>query len=246
MALIGKTSRTARPTSPLTAHKELFWLGRFCLLRTPSAPEGGFVLPIATLMLVMLTLVVGGILARTLSRTEQVAAQRNQTMLVNAASPGVERAKAKLQRMFESYGIGFIPSDDRLTQDLRGNNTLSGETRLDLNGDGKGDSAWSFESDINGDGTNEKIGYAIVTSAANGNIAVTSPDTTKASSLVVRYAPLDTSKNTNPLCPQPEYDLDNAWRPTSSSSTFRKTLQIVAWAKNPKTNETVTLGACRT
>jgi hypothetical protein len=202
-------------------------------------------------MLVMLTLVVGGILARTLTRTEQVSAQRNQTMLVNAASPGVERAKAKLDRMFRSFGTGFVPSDDRISQELRQSNTdrnnpapnytLSDETRLDLNGDGILDNAWSFESDINGDGTKEKIGYAIITSSTNGSVGVTSSDTTKASNLVARYAALDTSKNPNPLCPQPQYSLNNAWRPTSSSSTYRKTFQIVSWAKNPKTNETVTL-----
>jgi hypothetical protein len=190
-------------------------------------------------------------LARSLTRTQQAASQRNQTILVNAVSPSIERAKAKLDKLFRQFSGGFIPTDDQIAtvlgkdaapgQTTNPGYSLPDETRLDLNGDGQLDNAWTFESDINGDGVPEKVGYAIISTATQGTVSVADSDSIKATNLVTRFAPLDSVKNTNPFCPKPEFDINQAWQTTKDSSTFRKAFQIVAWAKNPRTHETVTL-----
>ena len=60
----------------------------------------GFVLPTAVMLLLVLSLIVGAILLRTINRTEQVMLSRRDRIIYNAATPAIDRAKAKLEFMF--------------------------------------------------------------------------------------------------------------------------------------------------
>ena len=61
----------------------------------------GFVLPTAIMLLLVMSLVVGGILIRTFNRTQQAITQREAVEIYNDATPAVDRAKAKLEYLFQ-------------------------------------------------------------------------------------------------------------------------------------------------
>ena len=58
-------------------------------------------LPTVALLLVMLGLVVGALIFRTGTRTEQIIGERQEKVIVNAASPAIDRAKSKLEQLFD-------------------------------------------------------------------------------------------------------------------------------------------------
>ena len=114
--------------------------------------------------------------------------QREQQVIVNAASPAIDRAKAKIEFLFRSddrFPAG-VPSSDVLadlmlpqlgTEEFAGYTgrvrllnqddpyTLPGETRVDINDDGLLDNAWSYTTDIDGDGevtADEIVVYSIL------------------------------------------------------------------------------------
>lgn len=76
----------------------------------------GFVLPTTILLLLVLSLAVGSISLRTLSRTEQTIGDRQQRVIYNAATPAIDRAKAKLEYLFtrDPRLPNGIPSEDQL------------------------------------------------------------------------------------------------------------------------------------
>ena len=145
----------------------------FLINKPTRAGESGFVLPTTVLLLLVMTLTVGALSFRTVSRTQSVFLAREQKTIDNVAAPAVDRAKAKLEYLFSKdtripgsnappsdvlatlmlnidspppYGLGIskVPGPDPYT--------LPDETRIDINNDNKVDNAWSFPFDINGDG----------------------------------------------------------------------------------------------
>ncbi|NEQ98738.1 MAG: hypothetical protein F6K30_18800, partial [Cyanothece sp. SIO2G6] len=90
-------------------------------------------MPTTVLLLLVVTLTVGAMTLRTLNRTGQVIGDRQQRIIYNAATPALERAKAKLEFMFDSqrdtrYPAG-IPDQDflysmMLNDGVTGNATL--------------------------------------------------------------------------------------------------------------------------
>lgn len=69
--------------------------------RHQATAKAGFVLPTVTLLLLVVALVIGAILLRTGSRTSQVIGAREEQVIYNAATPAIERAKAKLEYLFQ-------------------------------------------------------------------------------------------------------------------------------------------------
>lgn len=143
--------------------------------------NSGFVLPTIAILLLIMSLVVSSLLFRTINRTTQVIGQRNQQVIYNAATPAIDRAKAKLEYLFSTQEPRRInlPSDDDLDGILKNtkatiqdiDSTTSGnqnpydfpdETRLDLDKNNIEDNAWSFQLDTNGDGKLETIAYSIL------------------------------------------------------------------------------------
>jgi len=74
----------------------------------------GFVFPTTILLVLMVTLTATALTYRTFSRTEQAIAQRDQQVIYNAATPAIDRAKAKIEFMFQEdnrFPSGLPPSD---------------------------------------------------------------------------------------------------------------------------------------
>lgn len=73
-------------------------LSRFTGRRTTQA---GFVFPTAVLLVLMVTLTSAALTYRAFSRSEQVITQREQQRIANIAAPAIERAKAKIEFLFQ-------------------------------------------------------------------------------------------------------------------------------------------------
>lgn len=142
--------------------------------------NAGFVLPTIAILLLIMSLVVASLLFRTTTRTTQVIGERNQQVIYNAATPAMDRAKAKIEYLFSRQEARRepLPSDSNLESIIKnttspvdidpstsGNQNpydLPDETRLDLDGNGSADNAWLFQLDTNGDGRTETIAYSIL------------------------------------------------------------------------------------
>lgn len=150
----------------------------------------GFILPTTVLLILIVVLTVGALTFRAFTRNTQVIGQAEQKVIYNAATPAIDRARSKLEFMFDPGKDprlpGGVPSQDVLRGMLlnTGSNkleakdpttgsiigpdayTLPDEQRIDINNDGTLDNAWWFRSDTNSDGVlNERdstIVYSIV------------------------------------------------------------------------------------
>jgi hypothetical protein len=141
--------------------------------RVAQSSTAGFILPTVTLVLIIVSVIIFSMLFRTEKRATEIATDRQDSMIYNVATPAIDRAKGKLESLFNSPALpAGVPSEDKIQQFLldRANNptdplddyTLAGEKRLDINNDGKLDNAWTFDSDLDGDGLPETIAYSIV------------------------------------------------------------------------------------
>ncbi len=88
----------------------------FRAVQQPQNSRSGFVLPTAALLLLVVSLVIAAVLLRTINRTEQVAGIRQEKALYNAATPAVDRAKAKIEYMFtqDTRLPAKVPSQEQL------------------------------------------------------------------------------------------------------------------------------------
>ncbi|XHX76850.1 MAG: hormogonium polysaccharide biosynthesis protein HpsA [Stenomitos frigidus ULC029] len=164
------------------------WLLRSAMIlnRRFRSPAAGFVLPTVILLLLVVSLTIGALVYRAYSRSAQVIGESQQRIVYNAATPAIDRARAKLETLFDatkdsrypggvpaenymtgmlrndgSYGVGALPGVDQYT--------IPGETRINLDGATKTneltaqDNAWAFRTDTNGDGTADAtVVYSIV------------------------------------------------------------------------------------
>ena len=220
----------------------------------PRLSEAGFVLQTTIMVLLVLSLVVGSILIRSGQQSQQTIGSRENKIVYNAATPAVDRAKAKIEYLFEQDpGLpNTVPSEEKMSNLMLVDSryTLPGETRLDVNKDNKLDNAWAYETDIDGDGQTETVAYSIfMKTAADTNndgtvdIQVTSDNTSqKASNLLTRSGPLAiksaTGSSTN--CPIPELQVESGWYAINDAS-LRKSFQIDAVVANKKdANRSVT------
>lgn len=135
---------------------------------TPTHRSLGFVLPTAIMLLLVMSLVVGGILIRTFNRTQQAITQRESVEIYNDATPAIDRAKAKLEYMFTTDPRlpAGVPSEDLLKSIMLDSSdvevpegeepppdevyTFPGEKRLKIGGQDA--NAWAFGVDNDGDG----------------------------------------------------------------------------------------------
>jgi hypothetical protein len=83
--------------------------GLLRLGRIPQLSRAGFVLPTTVLLLLVVTLTVGSIGYRTYTRTQQTIGERQQRVVYNAATPAVDRARSKLEFLFDSQRDSRLP-----------------------------------------------------------------------------------------------------------------------------------------
>ena len=85
------------------------WFLRTLLVigRKPRFAKSGFVLPTTALLLIILALVVGSLIFRSFSRTNQVLAAREQKVIYNAATPAIDR---RPQQVDDSGRASRVPA----------------------------------------------------------------------------------------------------------------------------------------
>lgn len=208
------------------------WLLRGLLVvgGRPFASIAGFVLPTTVLLLLVVVLTVGAIGYRTYTRSQQAIGERQQRVIYNAATPAIDRAKAKLEFMFNQNRdprYGGVPSEDQLLGMMLNDNsngiprypatgpdpyTFPGETRINIGGSGtaaaKKDNAWRYRADLNGDGTEDgTVVYSIIFDAPESTQAGVqlrdSTDTaltSRANQLLIRNSPLSNAASSNAGC----------------------------------------------
>lgn len=165
------------------SRKVVDWLlrGLLAIGRQPLLNRAGFVLPTTVLLVLVLTLTVGSIGFRTYTRSQQTIGERQQRVIYNSATPAIDRAKAKIEYLFdarrdtrfpsgipsENWLLGMMYNDGRTisvgTESLvvptislpDGSDpyTFPGESRVDAGGDAGVDNAWLYREDTNEDGT---------------------------------------------------------------------------------------------
>lgn len=225
-------------------------------IQSPQNSRSGFVLPTAALLLLVVSLVIAAVLLRTINRTEQVIGIREEKVIYNAATPAIDRAKAKIEYMFteDPRLPAGVPSQERLLammlndgsadtqplpQDLY---TLEGEDQIKING--KDVPAWAYRTDSDGDGQDDlTIAYSITYQVPNSLEELKKIDDNsikvRAKNVLVRTGPNVKSAETNRDCPDNE-QLEKGWlQVAGSTATLRKNFQIDAFAISDKENGTV-------
>lgn len=164
------------------------WLLRFAFVVSRRvSPNSGVILPTTILLILVVSLSVGALTYRAYTRNTQVIAQNQQRVIYNAATPAIDRARSKLEFLFDSsqdtrYPSGGVPQESYLLGMMLNDNTtggvpelkltgadsdpytLPGETRLNLASTATAtDNAWSYRTDTDGDGKNDStVVYSIL------------------------------------------------------------------------------------
>jgi hypothetical protein len=96
-------SREAQRLYKNLNRKLIDWLLRSALVSTRRGhnPVAGFILPTTVLLLLVVTLTVGAITLRAVDRNTQVIANTQQKVIYNAATPAIDRARAKIEFLFD-------------------------------------------------------------------------------------------------------------------------------------------------
>jgi hypothetical protein len=210
----------------------------------------GFILPTIAILLLIMSLVVSSLLFRSVNRTTQTIAERNQQIIYNAATPAIDRAKAKLEYLFrqDARFPGGLPSDRDLEEMLKNLKAdkqdidpstsaidnpydFPGETRLDLNDDNVLDNAWLFQLDTNGDGQQETVAYSVLVKTQDTSGVTTvdrkGSDSEKANKMVVRNGPINLIRSSDAAC-QDIYGAPEGGWDAISSATVRRAFQVTA------------------
>jgi hypothetical protein len=110
-------SRQKRCSRPRFRRGVLTWLlGVYCR----SQANRGFILPTATLLIIVAFLIMMSLLARTANRVVQVAGQRERIAVEGPSSEAVDRARAKIEYMFTREPLPTDPSEQSF-EDFLGN-----------------------------------------------------------------------------------------------------------------------------
>ncbi|MCT7980291.1 hormogonium polysaccharide biosynthesis protein HpsA [Laspinema olomoucense] len=172
--------------------------------------QAGFVLPTTTLLIIVMMLVVSTLMFRSYQRSTDAISEFQRQEVQNAAAPAIERAKSKLEKLFNANLVAGIPPEALLEQTLLSNDYLfPKENLLAMTAGGQNVPAWSFKvNDEDNDPSNDiTVAYTILLRTTRGGVtmdpdregALTS-DQEKADALLVRNGPLITGRTDNPLC----------------------------------------------
>jgi hypothetical protein len=132
--------------SKIKLKQQIQWLLRSLLVKDRSNLETGFVLPTVAMVSLVVVLLSVALVVRAFDRSKNASNVRVNQVVLNAATPAVDRAKAKINALLSDPTLPRdTPSDIALYNAIsRGKYTLGDETRLKL------------VNDINGSGTIQK------------------------------------------------------------------------------------------
>ncbi|MFN6535120.1 MAG: hormogonium polysaccharide biosynthesis protein HpsA [Nostoc sp. EkiNYC01] len=141
-------------------NKRIVWLLRtiFLTRRRRSSPNAGFVLPTVAMVTLVVVLLTTAILFRSFERSKNASNVRVNEAVLNAAVPAIDRARAKLDKLFDDRRLPrATPSDTALESTLKNyltEYTFGDETQLNLNYSGETalPTAWMFPIDTNNNG----------------------------------------------------------------------------------------------
>ncbi|MEO0406217.1 MAG: hormogonium polysaccharide biosynthesis protein HpsA [Cyanobacteria bacterium P01_A01_bin.135] len=226
----------------------------FALPRRLAQPQAqaGFILPTVVLLLLVVSLTVGSITLRTFTRTSQAIGDRQQQIIYNAASPAIDRARAKLEYLFnqdERLPSG-IPGEDTLFA-MMTNDTVTvapsaatkggapanpylfdDEAALNITNAATVDNAWQFPADSDGDGTPDTlIAYSIVFQTPRNPNDLTNPNLDLlARNLEVRNGPLSSAAASGICSAEASSPVQEGWFSNAGSTVVNKNFQINAIA----------------
>ncbi|MEH1789944.1 MAG: hormogonium polysaccharide biosynthesis protein HpsA [Nostoc sp.] len=121
-----------------TINKQLIWLLRtiFTTKRKRSAGNAGFILPTVVMVTLVVVLLTTAILFRSFERSKNASNTRVNEATLNSATPAIDRARAKLNKLFQDGRLPrATPTDDALYSTLTTNipeYTFGDETQLTL------------------------------------------------------------------------------------------------------------------
>jgi hypothetical protein len=136
--------------------KQIIWLLRtiFISKRRRASLNAGFVLPTVAMVILVVVLLTTAILFRSFERSKNASNVRVNEAVLNAATPAIDRARAKLDALLEDPTLPRgIPSDNALYDAIRKDKyRLGDETRLKLALEFNGITSLQI-GDINNNGT---------------------------------------------------------------------------------------------
>ena len=148
-----------RNQSATATKEQSHWVLRTLLVssRRPDWVNSGFVLPTVALVALVVVLLTTAILFRAFDRSKNASNVRVNQAVMAAATPALDRAKAKIDALFKDPRLPrSTPSDLSLDQVITANRsqyTLGDETPLTLKtGDDTLVSAWKYPVDTNNNG----------------------------------------------------------------------------------------------
>ncbi|MBE8999206.1 hypothetical protein IQ274_13515 [Nostoc sp. LEGE 12447] len=121
-----------------TIKKKIIWFLRtiFTTNRRRGAGNAGFVLPTVAMVSLVVVLLTTAILFRSFERSKNASNVRVNEAALNAATPAIDRARAKINKLFQDGRLPrATPTDDALYSTLSGNineYTFGDETQLQL------------------------------------------------------------------------------------------------------------------
>jgi hypothetical protein len=122
---IDKFSREIIKKNVSAIKKQIIWLLRTLLVtkrRRRASANAGFVLPTVAMVALVVVLLTTAILFRSFERAKNASNVRVNEAVLNATSPALERAKAKIEQLFRYPRLpSTTPSDDVLSQVINGN-----------------------------------------------------------------------------------------------------------------------------
>ncbi|MBM0743268.1 hypothetical protein JOY44_16890 [Phormidium sp. CLA17] len=148
------------------------WLLRTVFLLNRQPRNAGFVLPTTVFLILVVSLTVGALTFRAFNSTTRTIGNVKSREIYNAATPAIDRARSKLDYLFgkdvrlpsgtpsEEFLIGMLlneetrpvgPAGVKVPALTTGANpyTLSDERRVDINGVGGVDNAWTYKDGDN-------------------------------------------------------------------------------------------------
>jgi type II secretory pathway pseudopilin PulG len=202
----------------LTAiNKSINWLLRtlFITRRRRESANAGFVLPTVAMVALVVVLLTTAILFRSFDRSKNASNVRVNQAVLNAAAPAIDRARAKLDALFEDATLPRgTPSDSALYDAIKKDKyRLGDETRLklaydipnstpgtSLETDESLKTAWKFAVDTDNNGKKDTYTlYGIYFRSPTRN-PTTGQFNRKRNPLEAKTPPMDNA-NTNTNCP---------------------------------------------
>ncbi|TVP64728.1 MAG: hypothetical protein EA343_04730 [Nodularia sp. (in: Bacteria)] len=160
--IINKITKQVSKNFLSVIKKKIVWLLRtlFVTKRRRSSANAGFVLPTVAMVSIVVVLLTTAILFRSFERSKNASNVRVNQAVLNAAAPAIDRARAKIDKLFQDGRLPrATPTDIALENTLAGNlpeYTFGDETPLKLESESEDEetlnTVWRYPVDTDNNG----------------------------------------------------------------------------------------------